>query len=158
MFCFRFHHQFAIGSVGRHLFFLSPFFFSKSNYGLWIVIFFFNESESELLLVTCQMTFIHRDLWDGKLVPSSGQRSKLSYFILCTFSGWNYRIWKGIPTSNGLREEESLVNISSCSGDLKCQRVMISSASNWNAGSTLWTFVQEYKPTVSPPFLERLPS
>ena len=27
----------------------------------------------------------------------------------------------------------------------------------WNAGSTLWTFVQKNQSTVSPPFLERLP-
>ena len=26
--------------------------------------------ESEVLLVTCQMTFVYKDLWCGKLVPS----------------------------------------------------------------------------------------
>ena len=53
-------------------------------------------------------------------------------------------MWKDIPISNGLKEEGSLENISSCSGDLKCQRVMISGVPNlgnkvicWNAGSTL---------------------
>ena len=38
MFCFWFHNQFAIGSVGRQLFSLS--YFSQSNYGRWIVKYF----------------------------------------------------------------------------------------------------------------------
>ena len=42
--------------------------------------------ESELLLVTRQMTLIYKDLWCGVLVPRSHQRGKLSYTILCTVS------------------------------------------------------------------------
>ena len=102
-------------------------------------------SESELLLVTRPLTFIHQDLRNGKLVPSSCQRSKLSYFILCTYSGWDYRMWKGIPISNGLREEGSLVNISFSSGDLKCQRVMISAAPNWGNKVVCWNVGSTFK-------------
>ena len=49
------------------------------------------------LLVTPLKTFLHQDLWYGKLVPSSHQRGKPSHTILCTISGGNNRIWKGIP-------------------------------------------------------------
>ena len=42
--------------------------------------------ESELYLVTRQMTFIYKGLWCGELVPSSQQRGKLTYSIICNVS------------------------------------------------------------------------
>ena len=53
--------------------------------------------ESEFLLLIRLMTFIHQDLWCGKLVPSSHQRGEPSHTILCTFNRGKNRIWKGIP-------------------------------------------------------------
>ena len=40
-----------------------------------------------------ETTIIHQDLWLGKLVPSSHQRSEFSNTILCNFSRWDRRIW-----------------------------------------------------------------
>ena len=92
------------------------------------------------------MTFIHQDLWNGNLVPSSHQRGKPSHTILYTFSRGNNRIWKGIPISEWFREEWALVKVSSCIGDLKSQWVMSSTVPIcgeliicWNAGSILCT-------------------
>ena len=65
------------------------------------------------------LPFKHQDLWYRKLVPSSHRRGKLSHIILCTTSGGNNRICKGIPISNSLRGEWALENVNSCSGDLK---------------------------------------
>ena len=96
------------------------------------------ESESEFLLVIRLMTFIHQDLWYGKLVPSSHQRGKPSYSILCPFNRCNNRIWKSIPISDCLREEWALVNASSCSRGLKSQWVMISTAPNWGDKIICW--------------------
>ena len=42
--------------------------------------------ESELVLVTSQMTFIYKDLWCEELVCSSHQRGDLSYTVLYTNS------------------------------------------------------------------------
>ena len=66
--------------------------------------------------MTCLITFIHQDLWYGKLGPCSHQRGKPSHPIICDLSGRNNRIWKGILISGCLREEWALVNVSSCSG------------------------------------------
>ena len=54
-------------------------------------------SRIEIFTGHTSMTFIHQDLWYGKLVPSSHQRVKLSRA--------NNQNWKGIPASTGLREE-----------------------------------------------------
>ena len=69
-----------------------------------------SESESEFLLVIRLMTFIHQDLWYGKLVPCSRQKGKPGHTILCTFNRGNNQIWKGIPIFDCLREEWALVN------------------------------------------------
>ena len=99
-------------------------------------------SESDFLLVTHLMTFIHHNLWYGKLVPSSHQRGKPSHTMLCSFNRGNNLEMH--PISDCLREELALVNVSSCSGGLKSQTAMISIVPNcgykiisWNAGSTL---------------------
>ena len=119
-------------------------------------------SESEFLLVILLVTFIHKDLWYGKLVPSSHQRSKFSHTILCTFSRGNNWIWKSIPISDCLREKWVLVNVRSCSRGLKSPCVMISIAPNWQEKIICWnvgsTFVKKNQSTVFPPFLERIPS
>ena len=104
-----------------------------------------NQNQNQIfLLVIPLMTFIHQDLWYGKLIRSSHQRGKPSHTILCTFNRGNNRIWKSIPIPDCLREEWALVNVSFCSGDLKSQWVMISTAPNCgdkimclNADSTL---------------------
>ena len=80
-----------------------------------------SESASYFLLVICLITFIHQDLWYGKLVPSTHLKGKPSHTILCAFSRSNHRIWKGIPISDCLREEWTHVNVSSCSGGFKSQ-------------------------------------
>ena len=92
------------------------------------------------------MIFIHQDLWYGKLVPSSHQRGKPSHTILCSFSRGNDRIWKGIPISDCLREEWALVNVSSCSGGLKSQWVMISTVPNWGITSSVGMQAAPFRP------------
>ena len=111
-----------------------------------------------------QMTIVHQDLWWGKLVPSSYQRSELSNRVFCSFSSRKESICEWIPISNSLGEETALVNVSISKGGLKCQRVMISDMPNWGekvirryTGCTLQTFVKHYDSTISPPFFQRFP-
>ena len=91
-------------------------------------------------------TFIHQDLWYGKLVPSSHQRGNPSHTILCTFNIGNNQIWKNIPISDCLREEWTLVNVSSCSWGLKSQWVMISTAPNWGIRWSVEMLTAPFRP------------
>ena len=77
---------------------------------------------------------------------ASHQRGKPSHTVLCTFNRGNNRIWKGIPISDCLREEWALVNVSSCSGGLKSQWVMISTAPNWGIRSSVWMLATPFRP------------
>ena len=83
-----------------------------------------------------------------ELVPSSHQRSELSNTILCIFSGWDQRIWEGIPIPDSLGEETTFINICIGSGSLKCHRVLISTMPSfgdkvicWYTGFTFKTFI-----------------
>ena len=65
-----------------------------------------------------ETTIIHQDLWLGKLVPCSHQRSE--------FSRWDQRIGADIPIPDSLGEEPTFVNIRLSNGGLKCLRVLVS--------------------------------
>ena len=57
-----------------------------------------------------------------KLVPSSHQRSELSYTILCNFSRGDQRIEEGVP--NSLEEKAASINVFITNGCLKCHRAL----------------------------------
>ena len=83
-----------------------------------------------------------------ELVPSSHQRSELRNTILCIFSGWDQRIWEGIPIPDSLGEETTFINICIGNGSLKRQRVLISTTPSfgdkvicWYTGFTFKTFI-----------------
>ena len=91
---------------------------------------------------------IHQDLWLGKLVPSSHQRSESSNTILCNFSRWVQRIGEDIPIPDSLGEEVTFINICISNGDLKCLWVLISTTPSignkvlcWYTGFTFQTFI-----------------
>ena len=83
-----------------------------------------------------------------ELVPSSHQRSELSYTILCIFSGWDQRIGEGIPIPDSVGEEATFINICIGNGSLKCHRVLIPTTPSfgdkviyWYTGFTVKTFI-----------------
>ena len=67
-----------------------------------------------------ETTIIYQDLWLGKLVPSSHQRSDFSNTIIYIFSRWDQRIWQYIPIPDCLVEEATFINICISNGDLLC--------------------------------------
>ena len=141
----------------------TKFSYKEPDKGLWYFPCFYLKHQN-CYWWNVQMTIIHQDLWWGKLVPSSYQRSELSNRIFCSFSSRKEGICEWIPISNSLGEETALVNVSISKGGLKCQRVMISDMPNWGdkvirryTGCTLQTFVKHCDSTISPPFFQRFP-
>ena len=61
---------------------------------------------------------IHQDLWLGKLVPSSHQRSEFSNTILFNVSRWDQSFGKDIPIPDSLGEAATVINICISSGCL----------------------------------------
>ena len=84
-----------------------------------------------------------------ELVPSSHQRSELSYTILCIFSGWDQRIGEDIPIPDSLGRKATFINIFIGNGSLKCHRVLISTMPSLGIRSFVGTLALPSRPLYS---------